>query len=63
VQVSNNNPTGPSWTMRFPGLGMPISKKPTERGDMVIEVSIFYPKTLDADKKDELRKILGDLYL
>jgi DnaJ family protein B protein 4 len=60
VHVSNNNPTSPSWSERFPGLGMPLSKKPTERGDMVVEVAIKYPSSLDAAQKDALKKILGE---
>jgi DnaJ family protein B protein 4 len=58
VSVSSNIPTGPLWTERFPGLGMPRSKNPTERGDMVVEVSIKYPLSLDAGQKDALKKIL-----
>jgi DnaJ family protein B protein 4 len=39
---------------------MPLSKKPTERGDMVVEVAIKYPSSLDAAQKDALKKILGE---
>jgi DnaJ family protein B protein 4 len=60
VQVSNSGLTGPSWKEQFPGLGMPLSKKPTERGDMVVEVSIKYPARINEEQKSALKKILGE---
>ncbi|KAH7122592.1 DNAJ heat shock family protein-like protein [Dendryphion nanum] len=58
LPVSHSGPTGPTWTERFPNLGMPKSKKPTERGDFVVGVNIKFPTSLSQQQKDQLRKIL-----
>ncbi|KAF2012665.1 DnaJ-domain-containing protein [Aaosphaeria arxii CBS 175.79] len=58
LQVSNGGPTGPTFTERFPGLGMPKSKKPNERGDFVVGVNIKFPTSLTPQQKDALRGIL-----
>ncbi|KAF2033282.1 HSP40/DnaJ peptide-binding protein, partial [Setomelanomma holmii] len=57
-QMSINGPTGPTWTHQYPGEGMPLSKKPTERGNMVVEISIKYPPSLTTDQKKVLKIVL-----
>lgn len=51
-------PTAPTWTDRFPGQGMPKSKKPTERGDFIVGVRIKFPRSLTAEQKEKLKEIL-----
>lgn len=58
IRVSKPGPTQPSWEERYPNLGMPISKKPTERGDLVVKVNIKFPETLTAAQKEVLRDVL-----
>ncbi|EON62359.1 hypothetical protein W97_01581 [Coniosporium apollinis CBS 100218] len=58
VLVSAAGPTQPTYKERFPGLGMPISKRPDERGDLVISVSIQLPLSLTPAQKVALREIL-----
>jgi DnaJ family protein B protein 4 len=58
LPVSSGGPTGPTFTERFPNLGMPKSKKPNERGDFVVGVRIKFPTTLTAQQKEQLKKIL-----
>ncbi|KAH7074455.1 hypothetical protein BKA63DRAFT_415021 [Paraphoma chrysanthemicola] len=61
LKVASKGPTGPTWTERFPSLGMPNSKKPNERGELVIELSINkYPTSLTLDEKEMLMRVLGD---
>lgn len=58
LSVSGSGPTGPGWQERFPNLGMPLSKKPNERGDFIVEAKIKFPKTLTAQQKSQLKDIL-----
>ena len=58
VGVSSAGPTAPTWEERYPGLGMPKSKKPGERGDFVVGVKIRFPASLSADQKQKLREVL-----
>jgi DnaJ homolog subfamily B member 4 len=58
LSVRSGGPTGPTFTERFPNLGMPKSKKPTERGDFVVGVRIKFPTSLSSSQKEQLKKIL-----
>lgn len=58
ISVGASGPTGPQYIDRFPGLGMPKSKKPDERGDFVVGVNIKFPASLSADQKSKLKDIL-----
>jgi DnaJ-class molecular chaperone len=59
VVISMSNPTPPTWTERFPGLGMTISQKLGETGDFVVGVKIKYPKSLTSEQKKALNKYLS----
>ncbi|KAM0705036.1 hypothetical protein Q7P35_007823 [Cladosporium inversicolor] len=58
VNVSSAGPTQPTFEERFPSLGMPKSKTPTQRGDFVVSVKIKYPTSLTAQQKQQLKEIL-----
>lgn len=58
VSVGGSGPTSPTWTERFPSLGMPKSKKPEQRGDFIVGVNIKFPTSLTADQKSKLKEIL-----
>lgn len=58
LRVSKPGPTPPGYEEKFPGLGMTISKKPSERGDLVVRVNVEFPKTLSSSAKEVLRDIL-----
>jgi len=58
INVSSGGPTSPTWVERYPGLGMPKSKKPSERGDFVVGVNIKFPTSLTAAQKEKLKEIL-----
>ncbi|KAL4807769.1 hypothetical protein BDV18DRAFT_107852 [Aspergillus unguis] len=58
IKVSKPGPTPPGFEERFPGLGMTISKKPSERGDLVVRVNVEFPKTLSSEAKETLKKVL-----
>ncbi|GAB7360090.1 hypothetical protein MBLNU230_g7854t1 [Neophaeotheca triangularis] len=58
VNVSASGPTQPTFTERYPGLGMPKPKTPTQRGDFIVAVKIKYPTSLTAEQKTKIREIL-----
>ncbi|KAI9887802.1 MAG: hypothetical protein M1823_000324 [Watsoniomyces obsoletus] len=58
LPVSGAGPTPPGFQERFPGLGMPKSKKPTERGDLLIQVNVRFPPSLTNEQKAKLKEIL-----
>lgn len=58
LPVSSAGPTQPEWTERFPGLGMPKSKSPNNRGDFIVGVKIKFPTSLTAEQKTKLKEIL-----
>ncbi|KAF2115047.1 hypothetical protein BDV96DRAFT_91949 [Lophiotrema nucula] len=58
LPIRSGGPTGPTFIERFPGLGMPKSKKPNERGDFVVGVRIKFPTSLTSAQKDKLKEIL-----
>jgi len=58
LSVGGSGPTAPTWSERFPNLGMPRSKKPNERGDFVVGVKIKFPASLNAEQKRKIKEIL-----
>ncbi|KAL4935895.1 hypothetical protein BDV06DRAFT_206020 [Aspergillus oleicola] len=58
IKVSKPGPTPPGFEERFPGLGMTVSKKPSERGDLVVQVNVEFPKTLSSSQKEKIREVL-----
>ena len=58
LPVSGGGPTQPGFEERFPHLGMPLSKKPSERGDFIVEVKITFPRSLTSAQKTKLKEIL-----
>lgn len=58
VPVSGGGPTPPGHTITFPDQGMPKSKKPSERGDMIVEIKVRFPTSLTPAQKAQLKEIL-----
>lgn len=58
LTVSAGGPTQPSFEERYPQLGMPKSKTPTQRGDFIVGVKIKFPGSLTAEQKTKLKEIL-----
>ncbi|KAJ5562823.1 hypothetical protein N7535_002731 [Penicillium sp. DV-2018c] len=58
IRVSKPGPTQPGHEERYPGLGMVVSKNPSERGDLVIKVNVKFPTSLTPSQKDILRDVL-----
>ncbi|KAJ5134651.1 hypothetical protein N7448_000329 [Penicillium atrosanguineum] len=58
IRVSKPGPTQPGHEERYPGLGMVISRKPGERGDLVVQIKVKFPTSLDSNTKEVLRDLL-----
>ncbi|KAI1096772.1 DnaJ-domain-containing protein [Rostrohypoxylon terebratum] len=58
LNVEKSGPTGPGMSDSYPGLGMPISKKPGERGNFIIKYNVKFPTSLTANQKQQLKEIL-----
>jgi DnaJ family protein B protein 4 len=58
IRVAKGGPTPPGSSERFPGLGMPNSKRPAEKGDFVVKFNVRFPTTLTSQQKEKLREIL-----
>jgi len=56
--VEKAGPTQPGSSDSYPGLGMPISKKPGQRGSFIVKYNVKFPTTLSAVQKQQLREIL-----
>ena len=59
LPVSGGGPTQPGYIERFPHLGMPLSKKPNERGDFIVEVKVTFPRSLTAAQKTKIKEALA----
>lgn len=58
INIEKGGPTQPGSLDRYPGLGMPISKKPGQRGDFVLKYHVQFPTSLTTEQKDQLKEIL-----
>ena len=58
IQVSGGGPTPPGHEIRYPEQGMPKSKKPGERGDMIVQIRVKFPTSLSTAQKNQLKEIL-----
>jgi len=48
----------PTYTKIVRGKGMPSSKDPNAKGDLVLTFDIVYPRAVSDESKEQLRKIL-----
>jgi DnaJ family protein B protein 4 len=58
LNLDKAGPTQPGSADTYPGLGMPISKKPGQRGNFVVRYNVKFPMTLTTTQKQKLREIL-----
>ena len=58
LALSGGGPTQPGHEIRYPEQGMPKSKKPGERGDMIVEIKVKFPASLTQAQKTKLMEIL-----
>ncbi|XP_028412266.1 dnaJ homolog subfamily B member 13-like [Dendronephthya gigantea] len=58
ISVPINDIIKPGYTKRVPGEGVPTSKDPNIRGDLVINFDIVFPNKLNSDQKRLLKDAL-----
>jgi len=58
LKVSVNDMVTPNYTKVIRGKGMPSSKDPSSKGDLVITFGIVYPRKIDDSAKEQLKKLL-----
>ncbi|KAK0615947.1 DnaJ domain-containing protein [Bombardia bombarda] len=58
LNIDKAGPTQPGSSDSYPGLGMPISKKPGQRGNFVVRYNVKFPISLTPAQKQKLREIL-----
>lgn len=58
LSVEKAGPTQPGSSDSYPGLGMPISKKPGQRGNFIVKYNVKFPTSLTQQQKQKLREIL-----
>lgn len=59
ISASSSRIIQPGQEERFPGEGMPISKKPGQKGDLIVKFVVKFPTTLTAAQKAEIKRILS----
>jgi len=58
LSVSGSGPTQPGYEEQFPGQGMPLSKKPNERGNFIVQVKVNFPRSLTSAQKQQIKEAL-----
>jgi len=58
LNIDKAGPTQPGSSDSYPGLGMPISKKPGQRGNFVVKYNVKFPITLSPTQRQKLKEIL-----
>ncbi|ESN99001.1 hypothetical protein HELRODRAFT_155930 [Helobdella robusta] len=47
-----------SYTLKIPNEGLPISKTPNKRGDLIVEFEVFFPDNLPATTRNRIADLL-----
>lgn len=58
ISLDKAGPTQPGSQDVYPALGMPVSKKPGQRGNFIIKYNVKFPTTLTPEQKKALKEIL-----
>eukprot|EP00933_Yihiella_yeosuensis_P009959 TRINITY_DN11616_c2_g1_i2.p1 TRINITY_DN11616_c2_g1~~TRINITY_DN11616_c2_g1_i2.p1 ORF type:complete len:344 (-),score=79.77 TRINITY_DN11616_c2_g1_i2:132-1163(-) len=58
LRVNVRDMVTPAYTKIVRGEGMPSSKAPGEKGDLIITFDIVYPRALSEEQKEQLKKIV-----
>ncbi|KAG4304038.1 hypothetical protein PORY_002561 [Pneumocystis oryctolagi] len=57
LKITSVNPTQPNYEISYPGHGMPNSKDPSIRGNLIVVCKVIFPSTLSPEKKAALKQI------
>lgn len=62
LRVANTtNVVQPDQETRMPGEGMPVSKLPGKKGDLIVRYRVKFPQKLTSTQKEQVRQVLGHL--
>ena len=59
ISIACPEVVSPFYEKLIPGEGMPLSKKPETKGDLIIRFHILFPKYLNGTKRTKIREILA----
>ncbi len=59
IEVKEEGITGPYSTKVIIGEGMPVHGVPSEAGKLKIQMKVKFPKSLNAEQKDQINALLG----
>lgn len=59
LPVRGAGPTAPGTVQIFPGQGMPMTKKPGQRGDFLVEIKVKFPTSLTSTQKQKIKEVLS----
>ncbi len=58
LPIPLRDPVQPGREVRLVGEGMPISKAPGSKGDLVVRLDVQFPRALTDAQKAQLRQVL-----
>jgi len=58
LRINVSDTVTPTYTKIVKGKGMPNSKDPSSKGDLILTFDIEYPKTISDDVKQQLKQLL-----
>lgn len=58
LRIPINDIISPGFTKLVKGEGMPISKAPGTKGDLILKFNVVFPRYLSAEQKQQLKQIL-----
>ena len=59
IAISCPEVVSPGYEKVVPGEGMPLSKTPSEKGNLIIRFHIVFPKYLVEEQKVQIKKTIG----
>lgn len=54
INIDRSTPISPTSESKYPGLGMPISKHPGTKGDLIVKFKVDYPYYLTPQQKEAI---------
>ncbi|KAL9645074.1 hypothetical protein ABK040_004565 [Willaertia magna] len=58
LKIPVNEIVSPGYTKVVPNEGMPLSKNPEQKGDLIIKFNVQFPRYLSTTQKEQLKQIL-----
>lgn len=58
ITVTSRDVVKPGMKKRISGEGLPLSKYPEKRGDMILDFSVKFPDKLGQNTRDTLKQVL-----